>query len=38
VVNCRAHHVVVVDAARMVERKKEREAERDRYEGVIAID
>src|ERR1700716_1152284 len=36
--NGRAHHVIVVDAARIAERKKERKAERDRHAGVIAID
>lgn len=36
--NGRAYHVIVVDAARMAERKKEREGERDRHEDVIAID
>jgi hypothetical protein len=33
-----AYHIIVVDAARMAERKNEWEGERDRYEGVIAID
>ena len=36
--NGRAYHIIVVDAAGMVERKKERERKRDRHEGVVAID